>query len=889
MPGLALTKFGYSQVQVQFTTSFDNNISPLSLWSFQLDNTTGLMQDVYFIIKLNDASNIPVLTMQSPRISLVNGISNPTNEIIRNCKTDYNKTSNCAETYKKDGYFPKGLYYICVVIKEVKSDAELGQNCIQANINIDGTPNQLKQNPGIKKENWFSKNVEFSGYSDLTGVYSNMQAYGSLVPPSYVQWYFNPTASVYDFPISIQLLLSTRQTDGMQNINSFNVQFDANQFKNMLMQRAMSFIQEKVLKNKLGNLNVESLSSQFNSVKGKLESPGAVMELGQIKQLDSLKNSLNDLQNMKLDSTGILGKIQQLKSLTGNDSLQLDSFRLDSAAWLNKLDSLEPKCDSLKTAKIDSLKKKIKVLSWLEEKKPYYDKLMKQKDELAKKLEGFNLDSLNEMANSFTSEYDVNKLKDPNSLYAFMDKNKLFRKFEKVMTAVKSLSFGRSYPTYSDFTFKGIPVDGFSIELEKWNTYIGFTYGSTLQGIMPNPTDSIHTLYNYKRNVIGGSAGYGSKEKSHIHFTILSFDDDPTSITIPDSLVGVMPKPQSNQVLSTDFKLSILKNKLSFYGELAGSQTIRNITLVDSSFVINTSFSNNNPREWFANIFLQRDVDLNTTVDFAFKAGMEANLFKNRTKISVQAKRVGPGFMSFGNPFMIRDIFNIEGKISQAFWKNRIQLSGFIRRNIDNLENTKLLTSQLYNFGFDLTVNIPKWPTLKVAMMPYIQSNDSVNMDINVIMANSNYAFKIRKVQVLTNATYMHQNGTARDSSMNFSSHYATLLNTFLLSKTISLNLTQNYFHINNRYGNVGTYTVQLSGSVLAFKKWNNTIGATFSTSQNERRYGGYYQTSIQFLKYFSFNIRAEYNRYDILNYTIFNSNIPFDQIMVRGVLITRW
>ena len=112
---------------------------------------------------------------------------------------------------------------------------------------------------------------------------------------------------------------------------------------------------------------------------------------------------------------------------------------------------------------------------------------------------------------------------------------------------------------------------------------------------------------------------------------------------------------------------------------------------------------------------------------------------------------------------------------------------------------------------------------------------------------------------------------------------------TLLLSKSVSLNLTQNYFHINNRYGDVGTYSLNLSGSFLAFKKWSNSIGATVSFNNNERRYGGYYQTSISFLKYFAFNIRAEYGRYDVLNYTIYNYNIPFDQVTVRGILTTRW
>ncbi len=873
-----------AQVVVQFTSSNDNNLNFQSIWNFQVNNLSGPTITSYIEIKITNASTEPVVVIQSPRFELVEGLNTPSYDIIKNAKIDYNKNNQAATILKKEEYFPQGLYYICIVVKDAKSDAEIGQNCTQANITFEPVKPKNEKTDG-KKDSFLGKHVKFSGHTEITGVYSNMQPLGSTTPPSYLQWYLNPTLSVYDFPVSFQLLLSTRQTDTQQNINSFNVQFDAQQFKQMLMQRAIAFAQDKILKDKLGNLNLETFTSQFNTIKGKLESPGALLELGQIKQLDSLKNSLSDLQNMKLDSAGIFNQLRQLKKLTGNDSLSLDTSMIRA-----KMDSFKQQGDSLMKAKTDSLKKKIKVLSWLEEKKPYYDKLMKQKDELEAHLKGLNIDSLTGKIDEFSSKYDVKKFNDPNYLYGFLDKFKLFRKFEKVMTAVKTLSIGTSYPNYSDFTFRGVQLNGFNIELEKWNTYIGFIFGTALQGIMPSNLqgNNNNVLYTYKRNVIGGSAGYGSKEKSHIHFTLLSFDDDPTSIYIPDSMIGMAPRPQSNQVMSTDFKLQLFKKKISIYGELAGAQTIRDITLIDSTFMINIT-NYNNPREWFSNIFLQKDVDLNTSVDFAFKAGAEATLFKGLTKISTQVKRVGPGFYSFGNPFMMRDMFNIEAKVSQAFWKNRIKLSGFIRRNIDNLEQTKLLTSQLYNFGFDFSLNIPKWPSLKIAMTPYVQSNDSMNMNINVLIANTNYICKIKKTQLLSNLTYMHQNGTAADSSMNFYSHYITLLNTLLISKTVSVNITQNYFLINNRYGKVGTYALNASGTVVAFKRWNNSIGTTISFNENERRYGGYYQTSIQFLKYFTFNIRAEYSRYDVINYTANNINIPFDQVNIRGILTTKW
>lgn len=875
-----------SQVIIQFTSGNENFLDLHNIWRFQLNNVSGAPITCQVQAKITKGNGELVGTVTTPRFELQNGISELNNDITKNAKSKFRKGSSEGAVISKNGYFPKGLYYICIVVTEARSDAELGQNCQQINVTV--VPEDAENGKPKKKENWFTKNVGFSGYSEITGVYSNMQAPGSLLPPSYVQWYCNPTVSVYGFPVSAKWLVSSRQNNDYQNINYFNIEFDANRFASMLKERALGFIKEKVNVDNVNSLNLESYAGQLNDVTSQLQNPAALTELGQLQELDSLKSSLAEWQNMGTDSAGIAERINSLK-LLDTDTLSPDTLSLDSLS-LTSNDTISYTGDSLTDAKIDSLKQEIEKLDWLEKKRSFYDDLLSKKDELEGKLEGFNLDSLTGNLENYTSQYDASKLNNPEFLFGFLKNNKLFKKFEKFMMAVKKFSLGTSFPQYTDLTFKGTQVNGLNIELEKWNTNLSFVYGDVLQGIIPNNLNLSSPVanYTYRRNVIGGSIGYGPKDKYHVRFTLLSFEDDPTSIIIPDSLAGRTPRPQSNQVMSLDFKVKLFKNRLSIFGELAGSQTIRDITLSDSSFIVNP-MDYHNPREWFANIFLQRTVDMNTSVDFAFKAGVEGRLFKGKTILTLQTKRVGPGFQSFGNPFMINDIFNIEAKVTQKLWKNRISISGFVRRNVDNLDSTKLLTSQLYNFGFDFSLRIPKWPSLRVSMTPYLQQNDSASMDIQVLMASSNYSFKIKKVQVLNNLTYMHQQGSSQDSLMNFHTHYATLLNSFLLSKTVSLNLSQSYFFVSNRYGDVGTYSANLSGSVLAFKKWNNTIGALASFNQNERRYGGYYQTGIQFLKYLNLNIRVEYSRYDIINPTITNANLPFDQIMLRGVLITRW
>ncbi len=172
------------------------------------------------------------------------------------------------------------------------------------------------------------------------------------------------------------------------------------------------------------------------------------------------------------------------------------------------------------------------------------------------------------------------------------------------------------------------------MELAPWKLYAAFTYGEVQRSVLTDDPSRA----SYKRKLITGSIGYGTQEKSHFHINVLSAQDDPNSINPRDSVYLYYKKPQSNKVISADFALNVWKDRIRVSGELAGSQLVRDVTYQPDSGIVQLQDTvMRSEKAWVANIFRQKPVNLNAVTDFAFFAKAEANLFKDKTKISFGA------------------------------------------------------------------------------------------------------------------------------------------------------------------------------------------------------------------------------------------------------------
>jgi hypothetical protein len=74
---------------------------------------------------------------------------------------------------------------------------------------------------------------------------------------------------------------------------------------------------------------------------------------------------------------------------------------------------------------------------------------------------------------------------------------------------------------------------------------------------------------------------------------------------------------------------------------------------------------------------------------------------------------------------------------------------------------------------------------------------------------------------------------------------------------------------------------------MLFFKIWNNTLGANCYINRDETRWGAYWQTSVDLLKYFTLSLRLENNQFNTY------MNLPgvndYTQFNCRTSITARW
>jgi hypothetical protein len=834
--------------------------------------------------------------------------------------------------------FDEGNYKVCYKINNANDNMLLGDYCTDFSIT------QKKSALTQLDTNSKKRPVTIHGTSELLFNYSTNQSNFTNLPPTYLNWTLSPQITLWDIPVSGRLFLTTMNSSVQQNMNSFSFNFDANMYREVLKKKLLKLLEKNKTLSKIGAIDFSSYLSEYENIKSTISNPSVLNELKQLGELDSLqqlagqikelssevKNTANEVKNTY---TGIKDKYEESKDLLTNkndkdsaDHLNLasDSMSLDSSlhkgelkiekykdslnVWKDSLvnikDQLMDKADSLKNKLndansqaqsymndptklgqigLDSLKGRIKELEWLESKRDYYNKLMARKAEIEKYAKQFGLmDSSGNLKIDQIKDVDPSKLGDSKYLFDKLRNHKLLRKFDKILYSVKSISIGMGTPNFSSLSLNGMAVNGFTMEVEPFNIYGGFTYGEILNPVLTNNFNYM----SYRRNLVGGKLGYGSKDKSHIHLSIISATDDSSSVNPRDSLYLKGKLPQDNKVINMDAQLNLFKDKFILTAEISGSQTVKDLTNFTGNNIINATATGNS-NDWFVNIFTQNQQVHKAVVDYAINAKLETKLFKDKTNLSASFKRVGPNYYSFGLPFLMRDLMTFEVKYSQKLWKNRIQLSAFIRRNNDNLTNNKTLTTVFYTYGFDFNLKIPKFPSVRASMNPIMIQNDSVSFQMMSLNTTVNYSFNLKKIQSVVSFTYLKQFTLLYDTTYYFDIDNASLLYTIHVKKGPTVQFNSGFFANQNKLGRKDTWIAGVGTSVSLFKIWNNTIGGNIYINKNELKWGAYYQSNLNITKYLNFSIRLETNQFNTYQYI--PGVVDFSQFTCRTLLTAKW
>lgn len=385
---------------------------------------------------------------------------------------------------------------------------------------------------------------------------------------------------------------------------------------------------------------------------------------------DALKDSLNKLSDVKQKYAQRLSYLKYLQTLSPEQyKNRLEVDKLSSS----KKDSL----DAIVQGKKDSLQSK----------KPHINKPEFSLPKISlPEGEGYK-DSLNTIVNEYQSRLDslnlfTKKVQQQINTADSLNKNPLpavNMPGSNFFSHVQTLEIGLCYPSLSPFLLGGIPLRGFSMEVERKGFYYAIAAGKTIsnllltQNVIQNNLNNYRNLYNFfdfnnvqsGRSIAAIKMGRGTKNGTHLFAGLLygkgleSYWQD-SSYSSP-----AIAQSEKNWVAELDGRFDINKNH-SLLINYAKS-VIKPI----SPDPENTETSN---LSWLN--FRYRSN--------AVQAKYIGKFTKLRSSLTASFRLVDPYFRSFGAGFVRQDNIRYEIKTDHQLGK-KIRLSFNVRRDANNL------------------------------------------------------------------------------------------------------------------------------------------------------------------------------------------------------------
>lgn len=633
---------------------------------------------------------------------------------------------------------------------------------------------------------------------------------------------------------------SLKNISGLNNY--FRVSFDPQKYKEDLQQNSLKRLENE--KRKLTELTnaQQTLQQKITYQEILLKNyPAKEFLTAQIQKYINRSNSYKS--NLNADS---------LSNLAADKKNTLT----DSVPQINKPQYTlsNPYADSVKWLK-EKLQKYDSITGTLKKYKDAYENVKKQEHAIRNKI-------------AF--------LEDPQQ--ALKDNNPFLNKVETFLSGVKSLDIGLCYPNYSTFLVNGSTIKGINVEWEK-KFYFAFTYGKTINtllttnNLIQNQLQTGRNLYNFfdfnnvkdTRKILALKFGIGKKESNHLHLGFLY------GYGLSSYLNPALSGTEKNFVFELDGKYFLNRsNSLDLvYGKSALYQTGAADAGDDSpGRYLFTNFRSN-----------------------AALARFTSDLTKSRTKVILTGRLVDPFFKSYGVGFIRSNNLRFEARIEQAI-SNKIKISGFYRRDADNLLNTYLYTTNLQTAGVNLSMKVNRRLTARAIYSPVIQniiSRDTGSYNShkinNISTAVISYTPRLGNASSLFSAMYSYY----QLSASGHSNYQSCMITNSTTSGSFKTDLAANYFY--NSAGDSLNKAVLFVAN-LSYIRGRASVTAGVKYAKNpvlKNQFGGLLKLSLPLVRHINFDLQAErlvlgdfYNSFNLSQIRQFPYNIS-------GKLIVTW
>lgn len=246
------------------------------------------------------------------------------------------------------------------------------------------------------------------------------------------------------------------------------------------------------------------------------------------------------------------------------------------------------------------------------------------------------------------------------------------------------LHLGYRNMLFSPLTFEGQSFRGAGLELNPGIFRFAAFIGKLNRAVNEDTTSGRFTLPQFSRKAYGAKIGVGSTNN---YFDLIYFKakDDSSSAKL---LGKTGLRPQENSVLGSSFKVTLLKKRIVFTGDVALSALRQDLAF---------------EKDTIGNKFLDKLLQANTstTLPWAVQSLVSFNFTNVQTGIGY--RRVHRDFKSFGTPYMLNDIVMLSLTNNLMLRKGKLNIATAIGTQHNNL--AKNLSSELHTTTGNLNIN----------------------------------------------------------------------------------------------------------------------------------------------------------------------------------------
>jgi len=631
------------------------------------------------------------------------------------------------------------------------------------------------------------------------------------------------------YPLKVNFISRQSNSPYFRNFIDVNLQFDRYTYTKNLKQQLLNRLKAQIPQYRYPDLSkaeaeLKKLKDQYTAIKSWLESPATSQKIIEERERgynqaikakeDSLNaallgkvmsyntNPIDSLRTMKDSAMSIVEKARAKK-----DQLT-DSLSSGKEKLLNKKDSLVTNIKG----RIDSITEPIAKL--YEKKKQQLDSLEKQLALYKNKVDSIkgivqkNIAGAKQKIYSAASEKELRKLAAENDID--LDKQS---KLEKKLAAIKTLSIGRSMLNYTELTAQNITVTGVNIEYNpSW--YAAFAAGK----IDYRFRDFLNR--DTKRNnqyIVMGRVGIGNKDRAALIFSYFMGRKNTAQFSLSDSIksyvnimgysVEAIYKKDENASISAEFA----KSTKPVTGSLqTGKQTGAMWNYGDRS-------------------------------NMGINIKAQTIIPQTNTKLSGFYRKTGEHFQSFSLFSYNTDQTAWLARADQSFFKNKVTLTGMLRRNdFTNPFTDKTYKTSTVFKSVLLNIRFPKYPSVSIGYYPgtqlYLVNKEKIRESAYYILNGSVvYSYIIKGLSMNSSLVYNRYTNEATDSGFiayKGVNYYASQI--FLFKK---LQLQGGYAY--SKQPQLQFYTIETSADYVLRNWLSIGVGAKYNDISGGKNYWG--------------------------------------------------